>query len=154
METIRVPKPAPDAFHKHRRVSDLVLSQVEHFRHVAEKKGMRIDPDFARDVHTEGGAARFIAEVTRSLHRSAAGKGKVVAMDSPRRAGGESAGGTVRSIAAKAETSRVTKSAGGTASKAKKAAKKTAKKAAKKAAKKSGAVPRGGAKAKRKTRTK
>jgi hypothetical protein len=146
METIRVPKPAPDAFHKHRRVSDLVLSQVEHFRHVAEKNGLKIDPDVARDVHTEGGAARFIAAVTRSLHRSAAGRGKVVAMDSGRRAVTKSAGGTVRSIAAKAETSKKTKPAGGTASKAKKAAKKTAKKA--------GAVARGGAKAKRKTRAK
>jgi hypothetical protein len=146
METIRVPKPAPDAFHKHRRVSDLVLSQVEHFRHVAEKNGLKIDPDVARDVHTEGGAARFIAAVTRSLHRSAAGRGKVVAMDSGRRAVTKGAGGTVRSIAAKAETSKKTKPAGGTASKAKKAAKKTAKKA--------GAVARGGAKAKRKTRAK
>jgi hypothetical protein len=150
METIRVPKPAPDAFHKHRRVSDLVLSQVEHFRHVAEKNGLKIDPDVARDVHTEGGAARFIAAVTRSLHRSAAGRGKVVAMDSGRRAVTKSAGGTVRSIAAKAETSKKTKPAGGAASKAKKAAKKTAKKTAKKA----GAVARGGAKAKRKTRAK
>jgi hypothetical protein len=159
METIRVPKPAREAFHKNRRVSDLLLSQVEHFQHVVERKGLKIDPEVARDVHTEGGAARFIAAVTQSLHRSAARKGKVVAMDSGRGAVTKGAGGTVRSIAAKAETSKKSKPAGGTASKTKKAAKntaakKTAKKAAKKTAKKAGAVARGGAKAKRKTRAK
>ena len=126
METIRVPKPAPEAFHKNRRVSDLLLSQVAHFQHVAQKQGLKIDPEVARDVHTEGGAARFIAIVTRSLRKGvAAGKGKVVAMERPRgaaseAANGTAASGTVRRIAAKAETSKPANAGEETASKPKK----------------------------------
>src|SRR5579859_6869565 len=125
METIRVPKPAPEAFHKNRRVSDLLLSQVAHFQHVAQKQGLRIDPEVARDVHTEGGAARFIAIVTRSLRKGVAGgRGKVVAMERPRGAASEAANetaasGTVRRIAAKAETSKPTKKGGTAANKPK-----------------------------------
>jgi hypothetical protein len=141
METIRVPKPAPEAFHKHRLVSDLVLSQVAHFQHVAEKKGLKIDPEVARDVQTEGGAARFIAAVTQALHQAAStAKGKVVPMKRGRGAVSESAGGTVRRIAAEAATPKGAKAASGTASKRNEAAKKSVKKAAKKAAKKTGAA--------------
>lgn len=123
METIRVPRPAPEAFHKNRRVSDLLLSQVEHFQHVAQKKSLKIDPEVARDVQTEGGAARFIATVTRSLRGGAAqAKGKVVGMESGRRAASEGAqdavaSGTVRRIAAQAETSKGTHAGRATASK-------------------------------------
>jgi hypothetical protein len=67
MEPIRVPGPSPTAFHKNRRISDLLLSQIRHFQHVAEKRSLKINPDIARDVHTEGGAARYIAMVTRAL---------------------------------------------------------------------------------------
>ena len=67
MEPIRVPGPSPAAFHKNRRVSDLLLSQIRHFQHVAEKRSLKINPEIARDVHTEGGAARYIATVTRAL---------------------------------------------------------------------------------------
>jgi hypothetical protein len=149
METIRVPKPAPEAFHKHRRVSDLLMSQVAHFQHVAERKSLRIDPEMARDVHTEGGAARFIAAVTRALHEGAArGKGKVVPIERGRWAASADAGGTVRRIAAKAETPKKTKTESGTASRLKKTAKKAVKTSAKggvktsarKAVKKSGAA--------------
>jgi hypothetical protein len=123
METIRVPRPAPEAFHKNRRVSDLLLSQVEHFRHVAQKQSLKIDPEVARDVQTEGGAARFIAAVTRSLRAGAAkAKGKVVAMESGRRPASEGArdtvaSGTVRRIAAQAETSKGTPAGRASASK-------------------------------------
>jgi hypothetical protein len=67
MQVVRVPKPSPDAFHRNRRISDLLVSQLEHFRHVAEKKSLKIDLQVARDTHTEGGAARYIAAVTRAL---------------------------------------------------------------------------------------
>jgi hypothetical protein len=146
MEKIRVPKPPPEAFHKHRHVTDLVSSQVAHFQHVAEKNSMRIDPEVARDVHTEGGAARFIASVTRSLHKGAsAEKGKVVVMERGRGAVSESmqgraASGTVHRIAAEAETPKRTKAGSGTASKLKKSVKKAAKKSAKKMVKKKGAA--------------
>jgi hypothetical protein len=69
MKPIRVPKPSPMAFHKNRRVSDLLLTQIRHFQHVAQKRSVKIDPEVARDVHTEGGAARYIATVTRALRK-------------------------------------------------------------------------------------
>jgi hypothetical protein len=71
MEPIRVPRPSPTAFHINRRISDLLLSQIKHFQHVAQKRSLKIDPEIARDVHTEGGAARYIATVTRALRRNA-----------------------------------------------------------------------------------
>jgi hypothetical protein len=72
MEPIRVPGPSATAFHKNRRISDLLLWQVAHFQHVAKKRSLKIDPDIARDVHTEGGAARYIGTVTRALRKGAA----------------------------------------------------------------------------------
>lgn len=139
MENIRVPKPAPEAFHKNRRVSDLLTAQVAHFQHVAEKKALAIDPEVARDVQTEGGAARFIATVTRLLHgRAAAGKGRATAIIRRREAASEAApdaaaSGTVRRIAARAATAKKTKAGSATAGKAKKAVKQAVKKAVKKA---------------------
>ncbi|HVT98113.1 MAG TPA: hypothetical protein VHE33_11460 [Acidobacteriaceae bacterium] len=67
METIVVPAPPKSAFNKKRPVSDLVRKQVEHFQHVAQKHGMKIDPALERDLATEGGAARYIARVTREM---------------------------------------------------------------------------------------
>jgi hypothetical protein len=72
MEPIRVPGPSATAFHKNRRISDLLLWQVAHFQHVAKKGSLKIDPHVARDVHTEGGAARYIETVTRALRKGAA----------------------------------------------------------------------------------
>jgi hypothetical protein len=71
MEPIRVPRPSPTAFHKNRRISDLLLSQIKHFQHVAQKRSLKMDPEIARDMHTEGGAARYIATVTRALRKNA-----------------------------------------------------------------------------------
>lgn len=67
METIVVPAPPKSAFNKKRPVSDLVRKQVEHFQHVAQKHGMKIDRALERDLATEGGAARYIARVTREM---------------------------------------------------------------------------------------
>ncbi len=69
MEPIRVPRPSSTAFHKNRRISDLLLSQIRHFQHVAEKRSLKINREVARDVHTEGGAARYIATVTQALRK-------------------------------------------------------------------------------------
>jgi hypothetical protein len=86
MEPIRVPRPSSTAFHKNRRISDLLLWQIEHFRHVAEKRSIKVGPEVARDVHTEGGAARYIATVTRALQKGVRAKpAKVVPMRGVRR---------------------------------------------------------------------
>lgn len=69
MEPIRVPKPPAESFHKHRRISDLLMWQIEHFKHVAQKKSLKIDPEIARNTHTEEGAARYIAAVTHGVHQ-------------------------------------------------------------------------------------
>ncbi len=67
MEPIRVPAPEKSSFNKHRRVSDLLLSQLKHFQHVAQKQGIEIDAALPREIHTEGGAARYIAAMTRAV---------------------------------------------------------------------------------------
>lgn len=74
METIMVPAPPKSAFNKNRPVSDLILHQLQHFQHVVEKHGMKIDPALERDLATEGGAARYIATVTREMRAQAAGQ--------------------------------------------------------------------------------
>ena len=67
MEPIFVPAPPKSAFNKNRRVSDLLLHQLKHFQHVEQKNGIQIDPALSRDVHTEGGAARYVTEMTRAI---------------------------------------------------------------------------------------
>jgi cation transport regulator ChaC len=112
MEPIRVPRPSPTAFHKNRRISDLLLSQIGHFQHVAQKRSLNIDPQIARDVHTEGGAARYIATVTQALQKRARSKpAKVVLVRRARRARPEKTGqvpatGVVPRIAAEEEPRR------------------------------------------------
>jgi len=68
MELILVPGPPPSAFNKHRRVSDLIKKQVEHFKHLEEKLSAEERaklPNHA--VVTEDDAARYIAAFTRHL---------------------------------------------------------------------------------------
>lgn len=73
MDTIPVPPPPRSAYNPNRRVSDLLLSQVKHFQHVEMKRGdLGISSEIARDVYTEGGAARYIAAVTRALRGTTA----------------------------------------------------------------------------------
>ena len=68
MEPIRVPAPPKSAFNKHRRVSDLIRKQVNHFKHLEHKL-----PDDVRSripqhhVVTEDDAARYIAPMTALL---------------------------------------------------------------------------------------
>lgn len=71
MEPIPVPAPPKSAFNKNRRVSDLLLAQLRHFQHVEHKQGIVIDPALARDLQTEGGAARYIAQMTRAIRSQA-----------------------------------------------------------------------------------
>jgi colicin import membrane protein len=68
MEPILVPGTPKEAFNKHRRISDLIRKQVEHFKHVEEKL-----PDDVRaslpqhDIVTENEAARYISAMTSYL---------------------------------------------------------------------------------------
>lgn len=73
MDPILVPAPPRSAYNPNRRVSDLLLSQLKHFQHVALKRGASgIAPDIARDIYTEAGAARYIAAVSRALRGTVA----------------------------------------------------------------------------------
>jgi hypothetical protein len=71
MTVIRVPAPDAKAFQKNRRASDLVLSQVKHLQHLVHKHDIPVDAAIAEDIHTEGGAARYIAAVTRAIRSQA-----------------------------------------------------------------------------------
>jgi hypothetical protein len=68
VDPIPVPAPPRSAYNENRRVSDLLFSQLKHFQHVERKHGaLGISAALSRDIHTEGGAARYIAAVTRAL---------------------------------------------------------------------------------------
>jgi hypothetical protein len=66
---IRILKLPSDAFNKHRPVSDLLWTQVEHLAAVV--KGM-IDTE-RRAIDTEEQASAFIKKYTAFLHQPAAG---------------------------------------------------------------------------------
>jgi hypothetical protein len=68
MDPISVPAPPRSAYNPNRRVSDLLYSQLQHFQHIEKKRGdLGIDPDIAANIHTEGGAAIYIAAMTNAL---------------------------------------------------------------------------------------
>ena len=68
MDPIPVPAPPRSAYNPNRRVSDLLYSQLQHFQHIEKKRGdLGIDPAIAANIHTEGGAAIYIAAVTNAL---------------------------------------------------------------------------------------
>ena len=73
MATIRVPGPPPEAFRKHRPISDLVKSQIKHFQHLEHKLHLNLPTKFSpHELTTEAAAARYIAEVTTALCSQAA----------------------------------------------------------------------------------
>jgi hypothetical protein len=130
MDPVPVPAPPRSAYNPNRRVSDLIYSQLRHFQHVELKRGdLGIDPELARNIHTEGGAAKYIAAVTAALRGktlAASAPANLAVMPAPKPATKPQAE-TALSIAAAAETS----SASGSS---------TAKKAAKKASTAKGAA--------------
>lgn len=68
MEPILVPGPPASAFNKHRRASDLIKKQVEHFKHLEAKLSPEERaklPNHA--VVSEDDAARYVAVFTRYL---------------------------------------------------------------------------------------
>lgn len=68
MEPILIPSVPREAFNKHRRISDLIRKQVEHFKHVEAKlpKDMRAKIP-QHEIRTEGEAARYITAMTTYL---------------------------------------------------------------------------------------
>jgi hypothetical protein len=68
MEPVQVPAVPREAFNKHRRISDLVRKQVEHFRHIEEKLPSEARAKLPQhDIVTEDDAARYIHAVTGYL---------------------------------------------------------------------------------------
>jgi len=67
---IKIPRPVPGSFNKHRPISDLLKSQVEHFHEVEMTwpAGKRTSIDI-RTIETEHEAAAYIARITAALHR-------------------------------------------------------------------------------------
>lgn len=68
MEPILVPGPPASAFNKHRRASDLIKKQVEHFKHLEEKLSTEERAKLPKHaIVSEDDAARYIAVFTRHL---------------------------------------------------------------------------------------
>ncbi len=83
MPTILVPAPPKSAFNKNRPVSDLLQHQLKHFRHIEAKLPTDLHSNMtARDLHTEEGAARYIAHLTEAL-RSLGSQAKTPAAPIP-----------------------------------------------------------------------
>ena len=66
MVTIRVPAPPRQSFHKERPISDLLASQIKHFKHLETKLDLTM-PTSRHRIATENDAAQYIAEMTHAL---------------------------------------------------------------------------------------
>jgi len=66
MVTIRVPAPPRQSFHKERPISDLLASQIKHFKHLETKLDLTM-PTASHRIATENDAAQYIAEMTHAL---------------------------------------------------------------------------------------
>lgn len=81
MDPIDVFPPPSSAYNPNRRASDLIVGQLKHFQHLEQKHDhLNIDPAVSRDIHTEAGAARYIAAITRALRGQPAAKPKKLAV--------------------------------------------------------------------------
>lgn len=109
MDPISVPAPPRSAYNPSRRVSDLLYSQLHHFQHIEKKRGdLGIDPALARNIHTEGGAALYIAAVTKALRGAkATAPAKLATM--PARPPAQATPAPVASIAAAASPKKAAK---------------------------------------------
>jgi hypothetical protein len=73
--TVKVPRPAPGSFHKHRPVSDLLKRQIEHFREAErqlpaeQQTGVDI-----KSIRLEHEAAAYIGKVTAALQGQSTAK--------------------------------------------------------------------------------
>lgn len=70
MQVIHVPPPSKEAFNKSRPMSDLIKSQVKHFKHVEEKLSPQERLSIPQHrISSENDAALYIAAMTRLLRR-------------------------------------------------------------------------------------
>jgi hypothetical protein len=68
MEPILIPGVPSEAFNKHRRISDLIQKQVEHFKHVEAKLPKDVRAKLPQhEIKTEDEAARYISAMTSYL---------------------------------------------------------------------------------------
>lgn len=66
---VKVPKPGPEAFNKHRKISDLIRSQLQHFQQAELQLPERLRTGVnVKSIRTEHQAASYIARVTTILH--------------------------------------------------------------------------------------
>lgn len=80
MNPIAVPAPPKTAFNKDRPLSDLLHAQIQHFQHVEQKRGIHLDLAQKRDLQTEGGAAHYIASMTRAIRSQSTAKSEGIAL--------------------------------------------------------------------------
>jgi hypothetical protein len=84
MEPILVPGPPKEAFKKLRLVSDLVKSQVKHFKHLEQKLPAAARATLPQHaIVTEDDAARYIAPMTAFLRSRVAPAAEVRAQPAP-----------------------------------------------------------------------
>ena len=85
MAMIHVPRPPKSSMNPNRRVSSLLLTQVEHM-HIAEKRlPHRYHTEiYVNAIKTEGEAARYICQVTKAIHRAHQDAAKQRAKPAPR----------------------------------------------------------------------
>jgi hypothetical protein len=71
MTVIPVPKPPKSAHDPNRRISALLIAQINHLQHAERRLPLRYRSDiYVHAVRTEGEAARYIREVTEAIRRA------------------------------------------------------------------------------------
>jgi hypothetical protein len=84
MEPILVPGPPKEAFRKLRPVSDLIRSQVNHFKHLEQKLPLAVRNTIPQHaIMTEDDAARYIQPMTMLLRSKVAMQPKLSAGPAP-----------------------------------------------------------------------
>jgi len=69
MARIQVPKPPNSAYDPDRPMSSLLKSQIEHLREAEGKLPLRYRSEwYIKAIRTEGEAAKYIRDVTQSIH--------------------------------------------------------------------------------------
>jgi hypothetical protein len=71
MVLIPVPKPPKSARDPNRRISALLISQVDHMQHAERRLPQKYRTDiYSHAIRTEGEAAQYIREVTEAIHQA------------------------------------------------------------------------------------
>jgi len=107
MEPVRFTAAPKSSFNWDRPPSDLLQSQLKHFKHLEKKLDLGVDPLLGTRLGTENGAAIYIAAITRALRTRALGakaRSGVAVMPPPRSAAPFSEPLTLAASAANAES--------------------------------------------------